>query len=58
MSLQEWEPTDAVNVKCVAQNEDTCVVYGMPRSVVEAGVADKVVPLDGVTAMLIKEAGV
>ncbi len=46
------------NVKCVAQNEDTCVVYGMPRSVVEAGVADKVVPLDGVTAMLIKEAGV
>ncbi|WP_439621884.1 chemotaxis-specific protein-glutamate methyltransferase CheB [Gemmata sp.] len=26
--------------------EDTCVVYGMPRSVVEAGLSDRVVPLD------------
>lgn len=25
--------------------EETCVVYGMPRSVVEAGLSDKVVPL-------------
>ena len=45
-------------VKCVAQNAETCVVYGMPRSVVEAGVADSVVPLDKVTAMLVKESGV
>lgn len=28
------------------QSEDTCVVYGMPRSVVEAGLSDRVVPLD------------
>jgi two-component system chemotaxis response regulator CheB len=26
--------------------EETCVVYGMPLSVVEAGLSDKVVPLD------------
>jgi two-component system chemotaxis response regulator CheB len=26
--------------------EETCVVYGMPRSVVEAGLSDRVVPLD------------
>ncbi len=26
--------------------EDTCVVYGMPRSVAEAGLSDRVVPLD------------
>ncbi len=27
------------------QDEETCVVYGMPRAVVEAGLADKVLPL-------------
>lgn len=26
--------------------EDSCVIYGMPRSVAEAGLSDKVVPLD------------
>lgn len=30
----------------IAQNEDTCVVYGMPRAVVDAGIADSVLPLD------------
>ena len=30
----------------LAESEETCVVYGMPRSVVEAGLADAVVPLD------------
>lgn len=29
----------------LAEHESTCVVYGMPRSVVEAGLADKVVPI-------------
>jgi two-component system chemotaxis response regulator CheB len=32
--------------RILAESEDTCVVYGMPRSVVEAGLADAVVPLD------------
>jgi two-component system chemotaxis response regulator CheB len=31
--------------KTIAEHESTCVVYGMPRSVVERGVVDKVVPL-------------
>jgi len=31
---------------CLAQSEKTCVVYGMPRSVVENGLADKVLDLD------------
>jgi two-component system chemotaxis response regulator CheB len=31
--------------KVFAEDESTCVVYGMPRSVVEAGVADQVQPL-------------
>ncbi len=30
----------------IAQDAPTCVVYGMPRSVVEAGLADRVLPLD------------
>lgn len=29
----------------IAESEETCVVYGMPRSVVEAGLADRIVPL-------------
>jgi len=30
----------------LTESEETCVVYGMPRSVVEAGVSDAAVPLD------------
>ncbi|MCD8553915.1 chemotaxis response regulator protein-glutamate methylesterase [Seleniivibrio sp.] len=30
----------------IAQNEASCVVYGMPRAVVEANIHDEVVPLD------------
>ncbi len=29
----------------LAQDKDSCVVYGMPKSAVEAGVVDKIVPL-------------
>ncbi|GAQ94236.1 two-component system, chemotaxis family, response regulator CheB [Thermodesulfovibrio aggregans] len=36
-----------------AQNEETCVVYGMPRAVVEAGLADKVVPLEEMAGEII-----
>lgn len=36
-----------------AQSEETCVVYGMPRAVVEAGIADKVVPLDEMAGEII-----
>ena len=34
------------NCFCLAQSEDTCVVYGMPRAAVEGGYADKVLDLD------------
>ncbi|MDH3937990.1 MAG: chemotaxis response regulator protein-glutamate methylesterase [candidate division Zixibacteria bacterium] len=30
----------------LAQNEETCVVYGMPRAAVEAGVTDHIVPIE------------
>ena len=34
----------------VAQNEQTCVVYGMPRAVIEAGLADHVAAIDDIPA--------
>lgn len=34
--------------KSIAQNEETCVVYGMPKMAVEAGAVDKVVPLQNI----------
>lgn len=46
------------NVKVVAQNQETCVVYGMPRAAKAAGVVDFMVPLEEVTATLIKKIGV
>ena len=30
----------------LAQSGDTCVVYGMPKAIIEAGLADETVPLD------------
>jgi len=38
----------------VAQNEETCVVYGMPKEAIDIGAAEKVVPLDEVAATMIK----
>lgn len=37
----------------VAQNEDSCIVYGMPRAVVESGTADEVVPLQDIYSRII-----
>jgi two-component system chemotaxis response regulator CheB len=38
--------------RVIAQNEATCVVYGMPRSVVEAGAADQVLPLNDIAGQV------
>jgi two-component system chemotaxis response regulator CheB len=43
-----------VGGKVIAQDEATCVVYGMPRSVAEADAADEVVPLPEVAAMIVE----
>jgi two-component system chemotaxis response regulator CheB len=37
----------------IAQNEETCVVYGMPRAAVEAQVADHVVPIDDIASEIV-----
>ncbi len=43
--------------KVIAEDESTCVVYGMPRSVAEAGQADRVVPLPKVASVLMEMLG-
>lgn len=40
-----------------AQDEASCVVYGMPRAVEEAGLVDAVVPLDELPTSLVRAAG-
>ena len=42
----------------IAQDADTCVVYGMPKSVNEAGLANEVVPLEKVAGTIIRNIGV
>jgi two-component system chemotaxis response regulator CheB len=37
----------------IAQDEDTCVVYGMPRAAVEEGVTDTVLPLDEIPSAMV-----
>lgn len=39
--------------KIYAQNEETCVVFGMPKAVIEAGLADKVLSLEEVAGEII-----
>ena len=45
-------------VHVIAQNEESCTVYGMPRSIVEGRLADEVVPLTQVAEQIIKNVGV
>ena len=45
-------------VHVIAQEASTCAVYGMPKSVVNAGMADQVVPLDQIAQEIIMNVGV
>ncbi|MDP4093819.1 MAG: chemotaxis response regulator protein-glutamate methylesterase [Bacillota bacterium] len=42
----------------IAQDEETCVVYGMPKMAVQTGVVDAVVPLNKITSEIIRIVGV
>lgn len=41
--------------KTIAESEETCIVYGMPKSAIEEGVVDKVIPLYEVANTIIRE---
>ena len=38
----------------IAQNEETCTVYGMPKEPIESGIADVVVPLEKIAEEIMK----
>ena len=39
------------------ESQDTCTVYGMPRAIADAGLADEIIPLDALSAAIAAEAG-
>jgi two-component system chemotaxis response regulator CheB len=43
--------------RVLVEAESTCTVYGMPRAVAEAGLADAVLPLDALAPAIAAEAG-
>lgn len=42
----------------IAQNEETCTVYGMPGSVVKAGLSDAILPLEHIAHEIVRQVGV
>lgn len=46
------------NATIISQDEESCVVYGMPNSAVKTGVVDRVVPLKDISEVIIKYVGV
>ncbi len=38
----------------IAQDEKSCIVYGMPRAVVEANIADEIVPLENIAESIMR----
>ncbi len=42
--------------RVIAEAEETCTVYGMPRAVAEAGLADRVAPLHELAGAIVEEA--
>jgi two-component system, chemotaxis family, protein-glutamate methylesterase/glutaminase len=41
--------------RILAEAESTCTVYGMPRAIVEADLADEVLPLDQLADAIAQE---
>ncbi len=39
--------------KTIVQSEETCVVYGMPKAVVDRGAADRIVPLEDIAKNIV-----
>ena len=45
---------DAQGGYCITQSEETCIVYGMPRSIVEAGLHNEVIHLDNLPDRIVE----
>ena len=55
--LEGAKAVKAAGGRILAEAESTCTVYGMPRAVAEAGLADAVLPIDELPAVIAEEAG-
>ena len=53
LSLNRKKP-----IHVIAQDAQTCVVYGMPRAIAEAGMVDEMVPIEQVAKTITKNVGV
>ena len=53
LSLEKSKP-----IYVISQDAESCIVYGMPKAIAEAGVVNEVVPLDKVAATITKNVGV
>jgi len=53
LGLRKMKEAGSYNI---AQSRDTCVVFGMPKSAIEAGVIDEVIPLGSIAETLIGHA--
>lgn len=42
----------------IAQNQETCIIYGMPKAIVESGITDIVLPLEKISDEIIRKVGV
>lgn len=40
--------------KTIAQNKETCVVFGMPKAAIDLGIIDHVLPLDRISAKIVE----
>ncbi len=49
---------DKRNIYVIGQEASTCTVYGMPKALCEAGLADEMLPLEEVAGAIIKNVGV
>ncbi len=54
--ILQLEQTNKIYV--IAQDEPTSTVYGMPKSVAEAGLADQIIPLKKIAAAIAEHVGV
>ena len=45
-------------IHVIAQDEESCVVYGMPKAIAQTGLVDEVVPLNKIAETLTKNVGV
>jgi two-component system chemotaxis response regulator CheB len=41
----------------IAESQETCIIYGMPRAAIEAGVVNQVLPLQDIAGAMIKSVG-